>query len=153
MEVLATIIDMVDLRLGLALLNLHWFLLNQIALIMLMIAAVMTSLHWGPQPRLQRFQRSSVEVIVKWRLIKLLNQFHMLEAKRQSKNKCSMVSEQQKQREQTEGKRQPLIVSLSSNGSLWCINLQTKKDLAGGIDGYQTSLDQKRCWPWGDIWR
>jgi hypothetical protein len=77
----ATIQAMTEFQIGLTLLNLKLFLLSQIMLIILMMAAIITNFHWGLHLLLQISKMAENEVKFKFSWIIEPNQFHKYKAK------------------------------------------------------------------------
>jgi len=131
-DVEAITIEIVDFQWMPLLLNLAWFLACQMMLIKLAKAALITTL----QPYIalsHTFQMSSLEEKLKAMLMVLASQFKSLVAKWHSKKRWKADSDDSFQRLNIDGMLQPLIIKFSSVGTLLCINLQTKSDLAGGM--------------------
>jgi hypothetical protein len=128
------------------LLNLALFIAIRIALITLIIADFITSLHWGDQGFSHKLQMFYVDW--KWRVefSKIASQHQSLKAKSQLKNKWNEVSEEELHREHIEEIQHPLGISISYVGTLSSINLQTKRDLEGGTSLHQISLAQFLIW-------
>jgi hypothetical protein len=128
-------------------LNLAWFLINQIVLIKLMIAAINVTLLWGAQFKSQSFHISSKEVNCKVIFKQPANQDHNLIANLQSKKRWKDDSSCQLHKLHIDGTKQPLYFKFSSVGTLSFIN--TKRDLEGGISAHQIILAQcNSCQVW-----
>jgi predicted transport protein len=128
------------------LLNLTLFPAIHMALITLIIADFITSLHWWDQGFSHKLQMSYVDW--KWRVefSKVASQHQSLKAKLQLKNEWNEDSEEELHREHIEEIQQALAISISSVRTLSSINFQTKRDLEGGTSLHQISLAQFLIW-------
>jgi len=128
------------------LLNLAWFLTNQIVARVLTIVTFITILHRGIHLLSHGLQISSTLLKCKFRLIVAESQVHILIANEQSKKRLRVVSSCLKQRLQIEGRLQPFSLNFSSVSILSCIILQAIKDLEGGISLLHIVLAQWIFW-------
>jgi hypothetical protein len=79
------------------------------------------------------------------------SQFQRVTAKGQARKRWEVDSWAAPQRLHTEGKCKPLLMRFSSVGSFSCNNLQTKRDLEGGMETCHMILAQCKWCGW-EIW-
>jgi hypothetical protein len=114
--------------------------------IRLIKAAVIASLHCGDQLRSRIFHISTIEENWRVKFKQLASQDHSLMANSHSKKIWKDDSTCLQQKLHIEGIWQPLINKFSLVGTFSCINLQTIRDLEGGISGLQIDLAQCKSW-------
>jgi hypothetical protein len=98
--------------------------------------SMMVILHWGDQCLSHNFHISSIEVNCSTKFKQFANQDQILIAKLHSKKMWKAASTWMLQKLHIEGKTHPLIIRLSSVGTLLCTSLQTRRDFEGGISGF-----------------
>jgi hypothetical protein len=143
---------MTEFQIGLTLLNLKLFLLSQIMLIILMMAAIITNFHWGLHLLLQISKMAENEVKFKFSWIIEPNQFHKYKAKGHCRKRWWEISALARHTLHIEGKFHPLKDKFSSVGSLLWRSLQSKRDFEGEMTEFQMSFAQLHSWP-GGFWK
>jgi hypothetical protein len=120
------------------LLNLALFLAFQITYMMLIIADLMTIIHWGDQGLSHKLQMSSIDW--KWRIMfRTIANLHW-------KNRWKEDYDHDWQIEHIDGKLQHFSISMSSVGTLSSINLQIISDLEGGTCLHHMSWAHLLIW-------